>query len=244
MNGSLHDRVVLITGGFGDIGSAIAKRMADHGATVLRSGRHPGGLGVAHDVTDADSWASVVTAITDTHGRLDVLVNAAGTLGGTEQTVLSATAQQWHDLYDVHVVGSWLGCREIIRRRPTNPVSIVNISSTAGFNATPGMIAYGAAKAAVAHLTASVALHCARTRLPVRCNAVAPALVDGGVRDDVLGTIATDTDEALTAYLNRVPIGRLVRPDEVADTVCFLAGDSPDALTGQVLTVAGGLGLA
>jgi 3(or 17)beta-hydroxysteroid dehydrogenase len=244
MSHSLRGRVALVTGGFGELGSAIADRMTDHGATVMRSGRHPGDMGVTHDVTDADSWGSVVTAITEAHGQLDVPVNAAGTLGSSEQTVLSANVAQWHDLYDVHVVGPWLGCREIIRRQPTTPVSIVNVSSTAGLNATPGMVAYGAAKDAVAHLTASVALYAARAGLPVRCNAVAPALVDGGMRDDVLSTIATDASEALAAYLSRVPIGRLVRPNEIADAVCFLAGEAPDSLTGQVLVIAGGLGLA
>jgi NAD(P)-dependent dehydrogenase (short-subunit alcohol dehydrogenase family) len=240
----LSGKVILVTGGFGGVGTAVAERMTAHGATVVRSGRKPDEGGIEHDVTDPDSWASVVSAVYDTHGRLDALINTAGTLGGTEQTVLSATPQQWHDLLDVHVVGAWLGCREIIRRNPAEPMSIVNVTSTAGLNATPGMIAYGAMKAAVAHLTTSVALHCARAGLPIRCNAVAPALVDGGVRDDVLSTITADPTDALAAYLSRVPTGRLVQPDEVADTVCFLAGASPAAMTGQILTVAGGLGLA
>ncbi|WP_409490933.1 SDR family NAD(P)-dependent oxidoreductase [Amycolatopsis sp. cmx-11-12] len=243
-SGPMHGRVALVTGGFGALGTAIADRLSAAGAIVVRSGRNPGEGGSAHDVTSPQSWASVVDRIVDEHGHLDVLVNSAGALGGTDQTVLTATPGQWHELFDTHVIGSWLGCREIIARTPRNPVSIVNIGSTAGANATPGMIAYGAAKAAVAHLTTSVALHCARAGLSVRCNAVAPALVDGGVRDDVLGTISPAADQALAAYLSRVPTGRLVRPEEVAETVFFLAGAEPQALTGQILTVAGGLGLA
>lgn len=237
-------KVALITGGFGAIGCAVADRLAEQGWVAVRAGRHPDGAGIAHDVTDPGSWKHAVDTVLDRHGSLDALVNAAGTLGGSDQTVLSTTPEQWHALLDTHVVGTWLGCREVIDRAPTSPVAIVNLSSTAGTNATPGMIAYGAMKAAVAHLTTSVALHCARAGLPIRCNAVAPALVDGGVRDDVLSTVSADQQQALAAYLARVPTGRLVGLAEVAEAVCFLATDGAPSLTGQVVTIAGGLGLA
>lgn len=236
--------VVLITGGFGGLGTAIAARVEQAGATAVRTGRHPGPEGLEHDVCDPDSWHQVVSAVLERHGRLDGLVNAAGGLGSTPQDVLSTSPQTWHELLDTHVVGAWLGCRELIGRSWSSPVSIVNVSSTAGQMATPGMIAYGAMKAAVRHLTTSVALHCARAGLPIRCNAVAPALVDTGLRDDVLGTVATDLDDALARYLSRVPLGRLVGPDEVADTVWHLIAGSGPSLTGQVVTLSGGLGLA
>ncbi len=236
--------VVLVTGGFGGLGTAIAARAEEAGATAVRTGRHPGTGGLEHDVSDPASWQRVVDAVLERHGRLDGLVNAAGGVGSTPQDVLSTSPQTWHELLDSHVVGAWLGCREVISRALPNPVSIVNLSSTAGQLATPGMIAYGAMKAAVQHLTTSVALHCARAGLPIRCNAVAPALVDGGLRDDVLGTVAADLDDALARYLSRVPLGRLVTPAEVADTVWHLLTGSGPSLTGQVVTVAGGLGLS
>jgi NAD(P)-dependent dehydrogenase (short-subunit alcohol dehydrogenase family) len=236
--------VVLITGGFGSLGTAIAKRGEQAGATVVRTGRHPEADGLAQDVCDEAGWQQVIDTVLQRHGRLDVLVNAAGGLGNTPQDVLSATPQNWHELLDSHVVGAWLGCREVIGRAWPHPVSIVNLSSTAGHLATPGMVAYGAMKAAVEHLTTSVALYCARAGLPIRCNAVAPALVDGGIRDDVLSTVSADRDDALSRYLARVPIGRLVTPEEVADTVWHLATGGGPSLTGQVVTVAGGLGLS
>jgi NAD(P)-dependent dehydrogenase (short-subunit alcohol dehydrogenase family) len=236
--------VVLIAGGFGSLGTAIAGRAEQAGASVVRTGRRPGAGGLAHDVREEADWRRVVDTVLERHGRLDVLVNAAGGLGDTPQDVLSATPQAWHELLDSHVVGSWLGCRELIGRAWSHPVSIVNLSSTAGQLATPSMVAYGAMKAAVQHLTTSVALYCARAGLPIRCNAVAPALVDGGIRDDVLATVAADRDDALTHYLSRVPSGRLVDPAEVADTVWHLAVGGGPSLTGQVVTVAGGLGLS
>ncbi len=235
--------VVMITGGFGGLGTAVAHRAEKAGMCVVRTARHPEGDGLQHDVRDAASWTEAVDEVVRRHGRLDGLVNAAGQLGGTEQDVLTVTPRQWHELLDTHVVGTQLGCAEVIRRRPDRPVSVVNITSTAGQLATPAMVAYGAVKAAVSHLTASVALYCARAGLPVRCNAVAPALVDAGLRDDVLATVSTDHDEALAAYLSRVPTGRLVTAEEVADNVCRLLDAGP-SLTGQVITVDGGLGLA
>lgn len=236
--------VVVVTGGFGSLGDAIARRAERDGATVVRTGRKPGHGGLAHDVREAGSWTAVLDEVIERHGRVDALVNAAGQLGGVPQDVLSASVRQWHDLMDTHVVGTWLGCAELIRRRPDHPVSIVNVSSTAGLLATPAMVPYGAAKAAVVHLTKSVALYCARSGLPVRCNAIAPALVDGGVRDDVLSTVNDDPEQALAAYLSRVPLGRLVDPEEVADVAHQLITAGGASLTGQVLTVAGGLGLS
>src|ERR1700754_2898382 len=210
MQGSGVSPVVIITGGFGALGTAIADHVEKHGAVAVRTGRDPRPGGLTHDVRDPKSWEAVVDEVLGRHGRVDGLVNAAGQFGGVRQDVLSATAGQWHDLLDTHVVGAWLGCAEIIRRRPEHLTSIVNVSSTAGQLATPGMVAYGAVKAAVTHLTRSVALYCARGGLPVRCNAIAPALVDGGVRDDVLATVNSDPEQALNAYLSRVPLGRLV----------------------------------
>lgn len=236
--------VVVVTGGFGALGDAVARRAERAGATVVRTGRRGGPGGLAHDVKDAASWTAVLDEVLARHGRIDALVNAAGGLGGAPQGVLTATAEQFHELLDTHVVGAWLGCAEVIRRRPDHLVSILNVSSTAGLLATPGMVPYGAMKAAVVHLTRSVALHCARSGLPIRCNAIAPALVDGGLRDDVLATIGDDPEQALKAYLSRVPLGRLVAPDEVADTAYHLISAGGASLTGEVLTVGGGLGLS
>lgn len=243
MNGP-DRRVIVVTGGFGAIGTAIARRIERSGAVAVRTGRRGGEGGIGHDVRRPESWTEVLDAVTERYGPIGALVNAAGDLGGVPQDILSASPSQWHELLDTHVVGTWLGCREVIRRSPGHAVSIVNVASTAGQLATPGMVAYGAMKAAVIHLTRSVALHCARAKLPIRCNAVAPALVDGGLRDDVLATVADDRQDALSRYLTRVPLGRLIDLSEVAEAVYFLAASDTPSLTGHVITIGGGLGLA
>jgi NAD(P)-dependent dehydrogenase (short-subunit alcohol dehydrogenase family) len=234
---------VLVTGGSGGIGSAIVERLTADGVTAVAASRTPPADGVKLDVRDEAGWAAAVDEVLARHGRLDGLVNAAGALGGTTQGVLTASPEQWRSVLDTHLVGTWLGCREVISREFDHPVAIVNLSSTAGQLATPGMVAYGAAKAGVLHLTRTVALHCARARNQVRCNAIAPALVDGGLRDDVLATVGPVRDDALAAYTSRVPLGRLVDAAEVADAAAFLlrAGGS---LTGETITLSGGLGLS
>lgn len=244
MQGIGKSAVIIVTGGFGAVGTAIADHAEEIGATVVRTGRNPQPNGLTHDVRDPKSWEAVFDEVLGAHGRIDGLVNAAGQFGGVPQDVLSATAGQWHDLLDTHVIGTWLGCTELIRRRPERLVSIVNVSSTAGQMATPAMIPYGAVKAAVTHLTRSVALYCARSGLPIRCNAIAPALVDGGVRDDVLATMNSDLEQALRGYLSRVPLGRLVTANEVAEVAGQLMFTGGASLTGQILTISGGLGLA
>ncbi|ONI87748.1 hypothetical protein ALI22I_21425 [Saccharothrix sp. ALI-22-I] len=236
--------VVLVTGGGGGIGSAVVDTLAAAGAIAVAASRKPAPDGIALDVTKAEDWTRAVDEVLERHGRLDALVNAAGDLGGTEQGVLTARPEQFLSIMETHVVGTWLGCREVVGRGFGHPVSIVNLASTAGQLATPGMVAYGAAKAAVLHLTKSVALHCARTGVPVRCNAVAPALVDAGLRDEVLATVSSSPEDALAAYRSRVPLGRLVGVDEVAETVAFLVLRAGDSLTGEVITLSGGLGLA
>ncbi|GAB3447953.1 SDR family NAD(P)-dependent oxidoreductase [Actinophytocola sediminis] len=236
--------VVLVTGGSGGIGSALVERLAREGVTTVAASREPTGDGIALDVTKEADWSRAVDEVLTRHGRIDALVNAAGTLGGTEQGVLTAKPEQWLEVLNTHVVGTWLGCREVVARGFAHPVSIVNLSSTAGMLATPGMVAYGAAKAAVLHLTKSVALHCARNGIAVRCNAVAPALVDTGLRDEVLATMSPSRDEAMSTYRARVPLGRLVDAEEVVETVAFLVLRAGDSLTGETITLSGGLGLA
>ncbi|WP_367127821.1 SDR family NAD(P)-dependent oxidoreductase [Saccharothrix sp. HUAS TT1] len=236
--------VVLVTGGGGGIGSAVVDALSRAGATAVVASRSTASPGIALDVTREGEWTRAVDEVLERHGRLDGLVNAAGDLGGTEQGLLTARPEQWTSIMDTHVVGTWLGCREVVGRGFDHPVSIVNLASTAGQLATPGMVAYGAAKAAVLHLTKSVALHCARSGVPVRCNAVAPALVDAGLRDEVLATLPLPPDEAMAAYRARVPLGRLVDAAEVAEAVVFLLLRAGGSLTGEVITLSGGLGLA
>ena len=121
--------------------------------------------------------------------------------------------------------------------------AIVNMSSTAGLLGGPAFIAYGAAKAAVAHLTKSVAVYCARQGFRIRCNVVHPALVETTMSDTIIGLYGGEYETARANYLARVPLGELGTPEQVADAVAFLASDESAYVTGAQLVVGGGLGV-
>lgn len=272
MTARLAGKVAVVTGGTGGIGQAIARGMLDEGAhAVVVTGRDvQRGAKVAEalgkgacfrpqDVTSESDWDELMGWIRDRFGRLDVLVNNAGWLGsGDPQDPVRTTLRQWRDIMSVNLDSVFLGCRAAIRLMtdadgsgpPATATStgaargsIVNLSSTAGILSTPAFVAYGAAKAAVAHLTRSVAVYCARTGTGIRCNAVHPALVDTPLGDDVLRLFDADIERARQAYLARVPLGTLAAPEDVVGAVVYLASDEARYVTGESLVVGGGLGV-
>lgn len=268
MTGRLAGKVAVVTGGTGGIGQAIARGMLDEGAhAVVVTGRDARrGAEVAEalgkgacfrpqDVTSEAGWDELTGWIRERFGRLDVLVNNAGWVGGADpQDPVHTTLRQWRDIMAVNLDAVFLGCRAAVRLMTdadgagagaAGPARgcIVNLSSTAGILSTPAFVAYGAAKAAVAHLTRSVAVHCARSGTGIRCNAVHPALVDTALGDDVLRLFDADVERARQTYLARVPLGTLAAPEDVAGAVVYLASDEARYVTGESLVVGGGLGV-
>lgn len=178
-------------------------------------------------------------------GRLDVLVNNAGDAGGPEpQDPTTTELQTWHRVLAGNLDSVFLGCRaalEVMGRG--TPGSIINMSSTAALMSTPRFVAYGAAKAAVTQLTKSVAVHCARAGLAIRCNSVHPAMIDTELGGEPLRKFDADPQRGLAGYLARVPLGELGQPADVAGAVAYLAGDDSRYVTGTQLVVSGGLGV-
>jgi NAD(P)-dependent dehydrogenase (short-subunit alcohol dehydrogenase family) len=251
------DRVWLVTGGRAGIGRAVAERaLADGAAGVVITGRDADGgketaaeLGehvtfLEQDVTDEARWDEVVDEVLARFGRLDVLVNNAGWVGsGNPQSPETTPFEEWHSILAVNLDGTFLGCRAGIRAMKDEGGAIVNMSSTAGLLGVPAFIAYGAAKAAVAHLTKSVAVYCARQGFRIRCNVVHPALVETTMSDTIIGLYGGEYETARANYLARVPLGELGKPEDVADAVAFLASDESAYVTGAQLVVGGGLGV-
>jgi NAD(P)-dependent dehydrogenase (short-subunit alcohol dehydrogenase family) len=195
------------------------------------------------DVTDEAGWSAVLAEVVARFGGLDILVNNAGWVGGDQpQDPRATTLAHWRQVMAVNLDGTFLGCRAAIGAMAGGG-AIVNVSSTAGLLSTPAFVAYGAAKAAVAHLTKSVAVYCARTGAGIRCNCVHPALVDTPLGADVLRRFDADADQALSTYLARVPLGTLAEPGDVAAAVVYLASDDARYVTGEGLVVGGGLGV-
>jgi NAD(P)-dependent dehydrogenase (short-subunit alcohol dehydrogenase family) len=237
--GRLKDKVVLVTGAAGAIGSAIADAVVELGGIAVTSdlaGRN--GVDHALDVTSEDDWLRVVAAIGGATARLDGLVNAAGiaSLGTVEDIDLPT----WRRVMAVNLDGTFLGCKYALRLLKRTGGSIVNISSVSGLVGGHNLAAYNASKGAVRLLTKSVALYGARLDPKVRCNSVHPAFIEGPMVDELIaGT--NDPDRARKRMTKEVPLGRFGRPSEVADMCVYLLSDESAFVTGAEFVLDGGL---
>lgn len=243
---SLAGRVAIVTGGSRGIGAAIAAWLAEHGASVVVSGRDADrvqsavksmdGLtgrvvGLAADAARREDADRLVDTAKGEFGRLDVVVNNAGI---TRDTLLVRMKDDdWDDVMDVNLRGAFLmtraAAKTMMRQRSGR---IINIASTAGAMGNAGQANYSAAKAGLIGLTKASARELAHWSILV--NAVAPGLID----TDMSAAIPEASRQALLA---QVPLGRIGTAREVAEVVGFLAGDEASYITGQVFHVNGGL---
>ena len=232
----LNDEIVLVTGAAGAIGAAIAAAVKRAGGTAIASDL--AGADVALDVTVESDWQGVAADIERQYGRLDGLVNAAGivVLGNVEQLAFAT----WRRVLGVNLDGAFLGCKYSLPLLRKNGGSIVNLSSVSGLVGGHNLAAYNASKGGLSLLTKSVALHGARLKPPVRCNAVCPAFVEGPMVDGIAQG-ARDPETAKQKLTREIPLGRLGQPAEVADLCVYLLSDAAGFITGADLPIDGGL---
>lgn len=251
----LHRQVALVTGGASGIGKAIAQRLAVEGATVVigdvqrELGKATAAAGgftyLEQDVCDEAQWTGIVEAVERRFGRLNILVNNAGVLGSRDTTPETASLLDWRKVFAVNVEGIFLGCRAAIpAMRKAGAGSIVNISSMADRLALPRDMAYGASKAAVRHMTKTVAQHCAELKLNVRCNSVHPGVVDTPLNQPSMEATArrrgVSVDQIAEEYTSCIPLGDFTRVEDIAAAVAFLASADARHVTGSALRVDGG----
>ncbi|KVF23580.1 glucose 1-dehydrogenase [Burkholderia vietnamiensis] len=242
----VNTRVAIVTGGADGIGWACAKWFAEDGYRVAmadlngeRAARRAAELGPQHvglggDVASENEMIALMRTVVGRFDRIDVLVNNAG-IGEQNAPTLEQSSAAFDRLLSVHVRGTFLASREAARVMLAQRTgAIVNLCSIAGQGGIPTRNAYGAAKAAIASLTRSMA--CEWARQGVRVNAVAP----GYVATELVDTLARNGQLNRVAIERRTPLGRLAEPDEIARAIAFLASDAASYITGTVLNVDGG----
>lgn len=246
MTKRLSGKTALITGAASGLGLAICERyVAEDAHVVIADIDEDAGqalataLGAAArferlNVSIEADWANVMERI----DRLDVLVNNAGitTLGSIEDVTL----EQFRREFEVDVVGVFLGCKAgVAKMKGSGGGSIINMSSMTGVRAQADLVAYNGAKAAVTHMTKSVALHCAKSGYGIRCNSVHPGLIRTPIIDKVLAQ-SDDPDSVYESWLEVLPIGRLGKPEEIAAICVYLASDESAFATGAEFRIDGG----
>lgn len=253
--GRVSGKKTFVTGGAQGLGAAISHMLAREGAKVTVTdingagaeetaasinAEYGEGTAVAfqHDVTDEARWQEVLKAGHDAMGGLNVLVNNAGI--GTIGSVEDETYTAFRKVQAVDVDSIFLGCKYAMPlMRDHGLGSIINISSIAGIIASHNYVSYNAAKAAVRHMSKSIALHGAKTGGKIRCNSVHPTFINTPILDGVKQMFGEE--EGLAKLARQVPLGKVGEPDDIAYAVLYLASDESKFVTGAELKVDGGI---
>lgn len=241
----LSGKTALVTGGASGLGEAIARRFVAEGASVIIADIDAAnGQAVADslgqaasfvqlDVSQGADWDAAL-ALTE---RLDILVNNAGIT--THGSIEDVTLEQFRHEFEVDVIGVFLGCKAGVAKMRDRGGSIINMSSLCGVRAQGDLLAYNGAKAAVTHMTKSVALHCATKGYGIRCNSVHPGVIRTAILDKVLAQVP-NPDEIYAGWVATHPIGRIGTPEEIAAVAVYLGSDESGFTTGAEFRIDGG----
>ena len=251
----LADKIAVVTGGRGGIGRAICQRFEKEGATVYAADLSAGGSLAADDapghflsldVTSEDSVRAAMETVASQHGRLDVLVNAAGI--EIEETIENTSLEQWNRIFAVNVTGTFLVSKYALpllrQSTASGGASVVNFGSYDGFIADPGLAAYCATKGAVHALTRAMA--CDHGPEGIRVNAICPGYVDTPMLQSFFegegsGGEGGDINSLRKAVEDVHPMRTFGRPEDMANLVNWLSSDEARYAAGQLWVLDGGL---
>ena len=245
----LKDKVVLVTASTRGIGLAIVKKCAAEGARVYMAARDLNRAQeiantmsvvkcVYNDATKPESFTSMMEDVVRDAGRIDVLVNNFGTSNpGKDLDFASTVPQIFLDTVTLNLRSVFMASQAAAKYMAKDGGgSIINISSVGGQVPDISQVAYGTSKAAINYLTKLIAVQEAKHH--IRCNAVLPGMTATEAVEKYL------SDDFRNLFMRHIPLGRMGLPEEIAEAVCYFASDASSYVTGQILAVSGGFGLA
>ena len=242
----LENKVAIITGGTAGIGAAAAKKFAQEGAKVTVWARNAEkgkafveamakeGYTICFDAVDTSNYEQVVEAtkrVFDANGKIDILINNAGITN--DSTLKKMTPEQWQSVIDINLTGTFY-CTKAVNQYMVEAGwgRIINVSSVVGLYGNFGQTNYVATKAGVIGMTKTLCRELGKKGVTV--NAVAP----GFIATDM---VAKMPEDVLAGMVAKVPVGRLGKPEDIANAFCFLASDEAAYVNGAVLSVDGGM---
>ncbi|MDQ8705656.1 3-oxoacyl-ACP reductase family protein [Streptomyces sp. LHD-70] len=244
--GQLDNKVTVVTGAGQGIGKAIAERLGAGGATVVVTDINEataketadsignGAVGIRTDVTSRESVDAMVAEVVATFGRVDALVNNAG--WDKASPFLASDPADWDRVMQINLYGVLNTCKAVLPlMAEAKSGSVVNLGSDAGRVGSSGEAVYSAAKGGVIAFTKAMAREMARYQINVNC--VCPGPTDTAL----FSSLGGDDPKLRDALIRAIPFRRLGRPSDLANTVAFLASDEADFITGQTVSVSGGL---
>jgi 3-oxoacyl-[acyl-carrier protein] reductase len=242
---SLKDKVAIVTGASRGIGKTIAKIFANAGAHVVCAARttdaiqtvaaeiNSNGVSASHttcDISDKESFTSLVQTTVQEYGGLDILVNNAGVT--RDALLMRMKDEDWDMVLNINLKGAYHGMKAAIRPMMKNRSGrIINITSIVGLTGNPGQANYAASKSGLIGMTKSVAKEVATRGITVNC--IAPGWIETDMTNEL-------TADAKQEFLSRIPAGRIGTADDIACAALFLASDEANYITGQTITVDGG----
>ena len=246
MMGRLSGKIAIITGAAKGLGEADARMFVREGATVILTDvdtengeRLCQELGNGaefhyHDVREEAGWEALIADVVERHGKLDILVNNAGVV--SPGTIETQTEEEYRFVMAVSADATFFGCKHAVRAmKSTGGGSIINMASIASVQGEPIVVAYAAAKGAVESLSRSVAVHCANNDYNIRCNSVHPA----GILTPMVMGIGADLEgrDDLRPNSEGPAPSKLGEPDDIANTILFLASDESKFINGAAIRV-------
>lgn len=241
----LNNKVAIITGASQGIGRTIALVFAKSGANVICIARSEskikelcfeitdqGGQAspIACDVGDGDAYANAIKSVANEYGKLDILINNAGIT--RDALLMRMNDTQWDEVLNTNLKGAFHGMKSAIRPMMKNKYGrIINITSIVGLTGNPGQANYAASKAGLIGMTQSIAKEVGTRGITVNC--IAPGWIDTEMTVDL-------PEDSKKDLLDRIPIGKIGKPEDIAHAAVFLASDEASYITGQTITVDGG----